>query len=101
MNALAEALPDPGCSPTEDWPAVLEVDAQRLWRHVREPRSSTSERDLQEPGRSLGAFDGATLVGLTSAFSFDLTVPGAVVPAAGSAGSGFCPRTVGAACYAT
>jgi predicted acetyltransferase len=49
------------------------------------------EHGLIEPGRSIGAFDGSTLVGVAAAFSFDLTVPGAVVPAAGVSWVGVLP----------
>lgn len=36
-----------------------------------------------EPDRSIGTWDGDRLVGTASAFSFELTVPGGVLPAAG------------------
>ena len=74
----------------EDWPAVLEVDGN-AFGNTFEAEVLDSERLLHEPGRTLGSFDGATLVGLTSAFSFDLTVPGAVVPAAGVSWVGVLP----------
>jgi predicted acetyltransferase len=74
----------------EDWPAVLEVDGNAFGGTL-EAEVNEGERALQEPGRSHGAFDGPTLVGLTSAFSFDLTVPGAVVPAAGVSWVGVLP----------
>src|SRR5215210_1342835 len=74
----------------EDWPAVLEVDGN-AFGSTMDAEVLESERVLQEPGRTLGAFDGASLVGLTSAFSFDLTVPGAVVPAAGVSWVGVLP----------
>jgi predicted acetyltransferase len=74
----------------EDWPAILEVDSN-AFGSTMEAEVLDAERALQEPGRSLGAFDGPTLVGLTSAFSFDLTVPGAVVPAAGVSWVGVLP----------
>ena len=74
----------------EDWPAILEVDSN-AFGNTFQPEVLDSERVLQEPGRALGAFDGLTLVGLTSAFSFNLTVPGAVVPAAGVTWVGVLP----------
>ena len=88
-DRLAAALPD-SCAHREDWPAVLEVDGNAFGGTL-EAEVNDGERLLQEPGRSLGAFDGASLVGLTSAFSFDLTVPGAVVPAAGVSWVGVLP----------
>jgi hypothetical protein len=39
------------------------------------------ERGMFEPGRTLGAFDGGTVVGGAVAASFQLTVPGAIVRA--------------------
>ncbi len=74
----------------EDWPAILEVDGN-AFGNTFEAEVVDAERSLHEPGRTLGAFDGPTLVGLTSAFSFDLTVPGAVVPAAGVSWVGVLP----------
>lgn len=74
----------------EDWPAILEVDGN-AFGSTFDAEVVDAERSLHEPGRTLGAFDGPTLVGLTSAFSFDLTVPGAVVPAAGVSWVGVLP----------
>lgn len=42
-----------------------------------------SERTVSEVERSLAAFDGAEIVGTAGAFSFRLSAPGAVLPAAG------------------
>ena len=74
----------------EDWPAILEVDSNAFGSTFG-AEVLEGEQVLHEPGRTLGAFDGPTLVGLTSAFSFDLTVPGAVVPAAGISWVGVLP----------
>ena len=41
------------------------------------------ERSVLEPERTLAAFDGEDIVGSTAAFSFDLTIPGGIVPMAG------------------
>jgi predicted acetyltransferase len=46
---------------------------------------------MMEPGRSIGAYDGDLLVGIATAFSFDLTVPGRRVPAAGVSWVGVLP----------
>ncbi len=75
----------------EDWPAVLEVDGNAFGSTfeaevIESPSASCTSRAVRS-----GAFDGSTLVGLTSAFSFDLTVPGAVVPAAGVSWVGVLP----------
>jgi predicted acetyltransferase len=74
----------------DDWPAILEVDSN-AFGNTFDTEVLDAERDLHEPGRTQGAFDGPTLVGLTTAFSFDLTVPGAVVPAAGVSWVGVLP----------
>jgi predicted acetyltransferase len=44
-----------------------------------------------EPGRALGAYDGARLVGGGAAYSFDFTVPGGHVPTAGVTWVGVSP----------
>lgn len=66
----------------EDWPAVLEVDSQAFGATF-DDEVLEAERDTHEPGRTIGAFDGDTLVGIATAFSLDLTVPGGMLPAAG------------------
>jgi len=38
---------------------------------------------MTEPDRTLAAFDGSLMVGTAGAYSFQFSVPGAVVPAAG------------------
>jgi predicted acetyltransferase len=45
-----------------------------------------SWRGMVEPDRTHAAFDGPTLVGSAAAFTFDMTVPGGPVPAAGVTG---------------
>jgi predicted acetyltransferase len=42
-----------------------------------------AERDTHEDDRDIGAFDGDTLAGIAAAYSFEIGVPGATVPAAG------------------
>ena len=74
----------------EDWPSVLQVDSN-AFGSTFEAEVLDAERELHEPGRTLGAFDGTTLVGLTTAFSFELTVPGATAPAAGISWVGVLP----------
>lgn len=49
----------------------------------RDPAEWALDHDLIPRDRSLAAFAGDELVGATAAFSFDLTVPGATLPAAG------------------
>lgn len=50
--------------------------------HLREDDAAIFE-PVFETDRSIGTWDGDRLVGTASAFSFDLTVPGSVIPAAG------------------
>jgi predicted acetyltransferase len=52
------------------------------------PLDGILEHDLRlfEPERSLAAFDDKQIVGTTIAYTFDLTVPGGSVPAAGVSG---------------
>lgn len=50
--------------------------------HVRDDDAATWEA-LLELDRTIGTFDGDHLVGTAGAFSFDLTIPGGVLPAAG------------------
>ncbi|GLY01438.1 MULTISPECIES: GNAT family N-acetyltransferase [Actinoplanes] len=54
-----------------------------------EPRERIAE--IYEPERSLACVDGSSLVGHTAILSRDLTVPGAVVPAAHVTGVGVAP----------
>ncbi|HEU0130524.1 MAG TPA: GNAT family N-acetyltransferase [Mycobacteriales bacterium] len=53
-----------------------------------DPDELAAWRPLIEPDRTLGAFDGGDLVGTAAAFTFDMTVPGGPVPAAGVTGVG-------------
>ena len=57
----------------------------------RRPEEVEVERPLFEAGRTLGAFDGADMVAGAVAASFQLTVPGAIVPCAGVTGVGVMP----------
>jgi predicted acetyltransferase len=44
---------------------------------------ATAYESTFEPDRAIGAYDGERLVGTAGIFSFDFTIPGGVVPAAG------------------
>jgi len=50
-----------------------------------------AERELHEPGRGIGGYDGPDLVGVATAFSYRLSVPGATVPAAAVSWVGVLP----------
>jgi len=69
---------------------MLEINGH-AFGHTYESGILDAERSLQEPGRSIGAFDGDTVIGTATAFSFELTVPGGVVPAAGVSWVGVLP----------
>ncbi|MGZ4590142.1 MAG: GNAT family N-acetyltransferase [Actinomycetes bacterium] len=74
----------------DDWPGFLDTDSHAFGSTM--PAEITEfERGLLEDGRSIGAFDGPTPVGIATAFSFELTVPGSVVPAAGVSWVGVLP----------
>jgi len=67
---------------TDDWTAFLETDSVAFGASMPAELQEL-ERELFEADRCIGAFDGATPVGIAAAYSFDLSVPGAVLPAAG------------------
>lgn len=58
--------------------SVFVAFADHLEREASEPFTRLLERE-----RAIGAFDGDRLVGNAAALTFDLTVPGGVLPAAG------------------
>ncbi|GAA3351311.1 GNAT family N-acetyltransferase [Amorphoplanes nipponensis] len=65
----------------DDWPAVSDL----LSFAFHEPVSAEArdvEGSVVEPERTLVAEDGATVVGHAAAYTRELTVPGAIVPAA-------------------
>jgi predicted acetyltransferase len=74
----------------DDWPDLVDVDSN-AFGNTFAPELLETERELHEAGRTIGAFDGSTLAGIATAYSFDLTVPGAVVPAAGVSWVGVLP----------
>ena len=61
---------------------LLTVTQQAFGHEFREDDLSRAER-VFEFDRSHAAFDGDAMIGTTGAFSFELTVPGGEVPAAG------------------
>ena len=73
-----------------DWPAFTALDSHAFGNSAPAELLKI-ERAAQEPGRSIGATDGAELVGIATAYAFDLTVPGATVPAAGISWVGVLP----------
>ncbi len=64
-----------------DWDAISELLAD-LFHDTWSAEESDTERSVWEPARSLVAEDGDRLAGHAAAYSRELTVPGAVVPAA-------------------
>ena len=73
-----------------DWPAFAALDSHAFGNSAPAELLEI-ERAAQEPGRSIGATEGDDLVGIATAYSFDLTVPGAAVPAAGISWVGVLP----------
>ncbi|MGW0117122.1 GNAT family N-acetyltransferase [Streptomyces sp. NPDC003327] len=67
-----------------DWDRWFDVLELAFGGVPEPPESRALWRELTEPERSIGAWDGDLCVGTTGAFSFRLSVPGgALVPAAG------------------
>jgi predicted acetyltransferase len=74
----------------DDWTGFFEVDALAFGGTASDELIEV-EREIFEEGRSIGAFDGATPVGIATAYSFDVSVPGGVLPAAGISAVGVLP----------
>ena len=74
----------------DDWAGFFEVDGLAFGGTAPDELIEV-EREIFEAGRSIGAFDGATPVGIATAYSFDVSVPGAVLPAAGISAVGVLP----------
>jgi predicted acetyltransferase len=70
--------------------AFIELDSH-AFGSTPPPELLEPERETHEPGRDIGAEDGDQLVGIASAYSFDLTVPGRTVPAAAVSWVGVLP----------
>ena len=68
----------------------LDVDANAFGM-TAPPELEESARETQEPGRDIGAYDDDVLVGIATAYSLELTVPGGTVPAAGVSWVGVLP----------
>jgi predicted acetyltransferase len=65
----------------EDWPAVNRLLMQ-VFHHAPDPDVERIEGSVVEPERTLLAEDGGAVVAHAAAYTRDLTVPGAVLPAA-------------------
>jgi predicted acetyltransferase len=64
-----------------DWPAISALLA-RAFHYTPDPDAAAADGAVFEPERSLVAEDAGRVVGHAAAFTRDLTVPGAVLPAA-------------------
>ncbi|MFI5936963.1 GNAT family N-acetyltransferase [Actinoplanes sp. NPDC051494] len=64
-----------------DWDAIWKLLAQ-LFHTTPSDENSAYEREVFEPGRALIAEDDGSIVGHAAAYTRELTVPGAIVPAA-------------------
>ncbi|GAB1645567.1 GNAT family N-acetyltransferase [Krasilnikovia sp. MM14-A1259] len=65
----------------DDWDAITDLMGQ-VFHETWAPTARDVEGSIFEPERSLVADDGGLVVGHAAAYTRDLTVPGAVVPAA-------------------
>src|SRR5690349_17887820 len=65
----------------DDWAAVFDLLSFAFHDQVT-PEARDVEGSVVEPERTLVARDGDTIVGHAGAYSRELTVPGAIVPAA-------------------
>lgn len=76
--------------PEDDRDQFLSVDAHAFG--VTAPDELVeAERETHESDRDIGAYDGTTLAGIAAAYSYDLSVPGASLPAAGVTWVGVLP----------
>ncbi len=73
-----------------DLPAFVALDSH-AFGSTAPPELLEHERETHETARDIGAEDGDQLVGIATAYSFDLTVPGRTVPAAGVSWVGVLP----------
>jgi N-acetylglutamate synthase-like GNAT family acetyltransferase len=84
---------------SDDHDAIVDLLGY-VFHHDYDDEARALEQTIWEPERSLVADDDGAVVGHTTALTRDLTVPGAVLPAAHVTGSAWRPRTGGAACSA-
>jgi len=68
-------------STAEDWDAISDL-LGHVFHHSMSPEERGVESSVFEPERALVADDAGTVVGQAAAYTRELTVPGAVVPAA-------------------
>ncbi len=73
-----------------DYDAFIDIDAQAFGTTAPEELLA-SERDLYGRGRDIGVHDGDALIGIATAYPFELTVPGRTAPAAGVSWVGVLP----------
>jgi predicted acetyltransferase len=66
----------------EDWPDWNWV-GEHAFAATQSEQERADERSVHEFDRSLGAYDGRTLVGTTAAYSLRMALPGVVAPVAG------------------
>ena len=73
--------------PTEDLPAIFDL-VEWAFGGDPDPDDYATFQALVEPGRTLAAYDDGVLAGSGAVRTFDMTVPGGPVPAAGVTGVG-------------
>ena len=81
----------------DDWEAFAALDSH-AFAFTMPDEALAAEREMQRGMRQIGAYDGATLAGIASAYDYDLSVPGGSSPPPASAGWACSPRTGAGAC---
>lgn len=74
----------------DDWEAFAALDSH-AFAFTMPDDGLAAEREMQRGMRLIGAYDGATLAGIASAYDYDLSVPGGSSPAAGVSWVGVLP----------
>ena len=74
----------------EDWTDFLRVDGHAFGATMPEELLE-AEREVHAQARDIGAYDGADLVGIATAYAYRLSVPGSTLPAAAVSWVGVLP----------
>lgn len=73
-----------------DWAAFVDLDSQAFGTTM--PQEALAfERELHRDARNIGVYDGTTLAGIATTYSYDLSVPGGSAPAAAVSWVGVLP----------
>jgi len=80
---MTTELPAPRPLETHEFEQFLQTDEIAFGMEPVSPEVAELDRSVLELDRTIGVFDGSTLVGGASIFSFEMTVPGGRIPLAG------------------